>query len=1176
MVGIGASAGGLKAVQDLLKRLPVDTGLSFALITHLDPKHESRLAEILARSTRLVVQEAISGLVPQKNHLYVIPRGARMVLRKGKLLLSAREPEGGRPSVIDLFFQSLSLECKANAVGVILSGTGSDGVRGLIEIKAQGGTTFAQDGSAQQDGMPKAAIAAGAVDFVLSPAGIAGELTRISRHLCDELAGEGKTDDQLLKLLNYLRRATGVDFTSYKPGTIQRRIARRMLLGRMENIETYLRFLREHPAEVAALHQDLLIKVTSFFRDPDVFAALQKNVLPDILRGRTGEQPVRIWAAGCATGEEVYSLAIGMFEILEESHGHCPIQIFGTDLSDGSIESARTGEYSEAAMTQVSEERKQRFFIRTPSGYQVSKRIRDVCVFAKHDLTRDPPFSAMDLISCRNLLIYLDSSLQKRVFSLFHYALKPSGFLVLGNSETTGSAGDIFAEVDAQNKIFSKKFAPGLSHFDFTMNRPSQPLPAAAKGDGLRGLELSRETERAIAAQLAPNGVIINEDLEILEVRGRVGAFLEPATGQASYNLLKMARTGLVTDLRAAIQKAKKDRISVRKERIRIRTNGHFITAELEVIPLILPSQTKLYAVLFAEAPATQRRKRSARAQSGVEELKQELASTQEYLQSLIDKEQAGNEELKAANEEILSSNEEMQSTNEELETAKEELQSINEELSTLNDELQNRNHQLSVTANDVSNLLLNVRVPLLMLGSDLRIRRITPAAEKVMNVIQGDIGRPLTDLHLSIPDLVPTVREVIEHATAKERVVQGADGKWYSLWARPYQTNERRIDGAVVTLFDVDNVKRASDYANAIVQTIREPLLVLDPQLRVCSANQSFYDMFQVVPLAVEHRSLYALGNGEWDIPELRACLKGVLSTHVPLNDFEVRLSFPTIGPRVLLLNARRVAQGNTEGELILLAVDDITQRKQAEEALKEASNQLVRSNTELEQFAYVASHDLQEPLRTVATYLELLSRSAKLDKDGEEYLNIAANGAKRMKSLVEDILTFSRAGREALQHEPTDCSALVGRILVDLKPALDECRAEVDYGELPIISINPRLLAQVFQNLLTNAVKFRGSKPPEIVISAVQKASEWEFSVADNGIGIEERFQQKIFLIFQRLHGDERPGTGIGLATSKKIVERYGGHMGVESVPGEGSRFWFTLPRREETRNGPNDSIR
>ncbi|MEK6321780.1 MAG: chemotaxis protein CheB [Acidobacteriota bacterium] len=978
VVGIGASAGGLEAFRQLLEHLPLDTGMAFVLVSHLDPTHESILAELLSRSTRMSVSEVAEGMRVEPDHVYVIPRNTNMAIAAGVLHLLPREEARGLHRPIDYFLRSLSEDQSHRAIGVILSGTASDGTLGLEAIKAEGGITFAQEAtSAKYDSMPRSAIAAGHVDFILTPEGIAQELARISRHpyVTPPAAAATPIEEEaqptggngFRSLLALLRKSTGVDFTDYKATTLHRRIARRMLLNKLESTEHYVRFLRENPAEVEALYQDILINVTSFFRNPETFAVLKERILPKVIQQRTPDEAVRVWVLGCSTGQEAYSIAMSFVEFGADHVDHIPVQIFATDLSDKGIEKARVGLYSKDIAEDVSPERLRRFFTEVEGGYRVSKPIRDMVVFARQNVLADPPYSRLDLISCRNLLIYLEPVLQKRVLPALHYALKPTGILWLGTSETPGSAADLFAPEDKKHRFYSKKLtsartqfhsAPGgaardRAGFGQKRNRVTEPT--------LGGHDAEKEADRILLAHYSPAGVLINAELDVLQFRGSTGAYLEAPSGKATLNLLKMAREGLMMPLRAAIQKAKKDDATIRKEGVRVNYDGASCQVNLEVIPIKgLAANERNFLVLFKpaaqaptvepSAPETRKAKGTTKRETEdrqVEGLQQELAATREYMQSLLEQHEAANEELQSANEEIQSSNEELQSINEEMETAKEELESGNEELATLNDELQNRNLELTILNDDQSNLFGSVSIPIVMLGSDLRIRRFTPQAEKVLSLISTDVGRPISDIKLKIncPDLEQLITQVIDTVSVKEREVQDRQGHWYSMRVRPYKTLDNKIDGAVVVLVDIDALKRseaeiseARDFNEAIIETVREPLIVLDGNLRVRTANQSFYQDFHVTPEETLNRFIYDLGNRQWNIPKLRTLLEEILPEKRRFQDFEVEQEFERIGRRTMLLNARRLEQEGSRAQLILLAIEDITEHKHSDDALRES----------------------------------------------------------------------------------------------------------------------------------------------------------------------------------------------------------------------------------------------
>ncbi len=815
VVAVGASAGGLEAFTELLHGLGETPGMAFIVIQHQEPKHTSALTQILARATSMPVRRVQGGEPIDVNSVYVAPPDAQVIVRRGTLRL---EPGGATSSMpIDTLFRSLAEDQGARAIGVILSGSASDGSLGLTAIKAEGGITFAQDESAKFGGMPESAIAAGSVDFILPPGEIAQELIRIAGHsfMTGQLLGGPKLPEaEVSRIFSLLRKTHGIDFTHYKVNTIDRRVRRRMALTKTDDVRQYVDLLRANPAELDLLYRDLLIQVTSFFRDPDAFEALKRDVLPAIVRETGGRQPLRVWVPGCATGEEVYSLAIAFLEVVEAGGMQYTIQIFGTDISDRAVEFARAGVYPASTVAELPEDRLRRFFTKEADSYRVTRAVRDCCIFARQDVTKDPPFSKLDLISCRNVMIYLGTVLQRRVISVFHYALRGGGYLLLGSSETIGGFGELFAPVDRKHRIYRKResmlapLPPAIDRFPREIaERP--PMDDAA----FRADNLFREADRVLLARFAPVGVIVNETLDVLQFRGRTSPFLEPPAGTASFNLLKMAREGLLGELRGAIQMAKKTNRPVRRESIRVNSNGGSIHANIDVIPFVSPVKEKLIIVLFEEAPPEKKKtalrgkqRPTAREERQVERLKRELDATREYLQSIIEEQEAMNEELRSANEEIQSSNEELQSTNEELETAKEELQSSNEELTTLNEELENRNQELAVVNNDLVNILTAVDIPIVMLDRGLRIRRFNPGAQRALNIIHTDIGRPLSDIRtpLAIENLHEQAAEVIETLETRELEVRDRTGRDYSLRIRPYRTMDDKIEGAVVVLVEL------------------------------------------------------------------------------------------------------------------------------------------------------------------------------------------------------------------------------------------------------------------------------------------------------------------------------------------------------------------------------------
>ena len=723
VVGIGASAGGLEACTALLKALPVNPGIAFVVVQHLDPHHESILHKLLSRTTEMPVIQVEDGLVLERDHVYVIPPNKDIAVRERTLRLLSRRRTAGRHLPINRFLVSLAEDQKNAAIGVILSGTASDGTVGLQAIKSEGGVAFAQDPkSAGYPGMPESAILAGCVDFVLPPEEIARELIRLehlpyAKRTAAVLEAEppfvGAAD--LQKILYILRTATGVDFSLYKTGTIKRRIARRMILHKLDSLERYGSYLEQNAIEVAALYQDIFIHVTSFFREPETFAVLQRKVLPKLMANRPPGEPLRIWVPGCSTGEEAYSIAITILEFLDQHKraSGAAVQIFGTDISSAAVDSARSGTYSETAVANVSPERLKRFFVKEGDNYQIGKHVRQRCVFARHDVGKDPPFSRLDLISCRNVLIYMSAALQERVFSFFHYALKPAGFLLLGKSEALGSSAHLFIQEESKRKIYSRNPAVAAARSSLApSDHAKAPSRAAAAVMGA-AFDLEKAVERIIWQRYAPAALVVDAGLQVLHFEGNAGPYLAPARGAATLNVLKLVRDELALDLRTALHRAKKEETPVRREGIRFRQDGGSKTVNLEVIPMKGRHAKGADFLILIEAvpPREAAEPLEAREQDELVRLKQELASTREHLQSIIESQEATNEALTVEHEEVLSANEELQSTNEELETAKEELQSSNEELSTLNEELQNRNAELGQLANDLSNLLVGVSI---------------------------------------------------------------------------------------------------------------------------------------------------------------------------------------------------------------------------------------------------------------------------------------------------------------------------------------------------------------------------------------------------------------------------------------------------------------------------------
>jgi two-component system, chemotaxis family, CheB/CheR fusion protein len=1185
IVGVGASAGGLAAFTQLLTHLPTDTGMAFVLIQHLDPTHPSSLTELLAKTTAMTVTEVCDRMEVLPDRVYIIPPNREMIVVGNRLQLSDREKVHGRSLPIDHFFHSLAAERQQQAIAVVLSGAdGGDGALGLAAVKAAGGITFAQDlASATFAGMPDRAIATGCVDFILPPAAIAAELQRIASQIDDTQygsvsakslilpspptplpsLGEGSQSQRrrrgegnaLNTIFSLLRTVTGVDFTGYKPATLKRRILRRMALHNLDLWADYVSYLQTTPTEVRELERDLLINVTSFFRDPATFHALTNTVFPTLLAQKSPGVGLRMWVAGCSTGEEAYSLAICLLEYLAEQGIQLPIQIFATDISEAAIDLARTGIYKAAALDGVSADRLRRFFVAVEGGYQIGKPVRELCVFARQNLIADPPFSQLDLISCRNVMIYLGAELQQRLIPIFHYALKSEGFLMLGTSESIGGYADLFAPVDKKSKLYSRKVAPKSPYLRFNSNDRTQGkvkpmLPS--EEDSQREQNLLQSVDRIVLDRYAPVGVTIDNDLNIVQFRGQTGDYLTPPTGKPSFKLFEMAKPELSVELRAAVHQARQQQEIVRQEGIQVKTIDGVKAIAIEVIPLKIGTDSKPYLLVLFQASAltvstepieiAPAGKSKQGRQTAIDQentrLKQELATTREYLESIIEEQESTNQALQVANEEILSSNEELQSTNEELETSQEELQATNEELHTANEELNSRNSELNQINNDLQNLLSSINIPILMLDGELRIRRFTVLAQQMFNLIPTDLGRPFSDIqpNISIPDLATSIQTTIETLTIVEREVQDRLGHWYSLRIRPYRTSDNRIDGVTIGLIDIDTLKQtativeaARDYANAIVETVRQPLLVLDPDLRVIRANRSFYESFQLSPAQTEQKSIFELGDREWDLTSLRSLLAKVHDRDTDVQDFELTQTLPSQSQRILLLNARQIRDDRQE-QSILLSIEDITDRRQAEILIRD-------SLTEKEVLLREIHHRVKNNLQIVSSLLSLQSNRVA-DPQTVEILQDSQNRVRSMALIHQSLYQSSNLANLNFAEY---IQILVNNLFTSYSVDRAAVALHVDVEPGIAIDVDRAVLCGLIVNeLVTNAFKhgFVGNLPGEIAIELTTSDDNiLTISIANNGQELPSDFDvhkvqsmglNLVISLIKQLRGDLKVETG------------------------------------------------
>jgi len=825
IVGIGASAGGLEAFEQFFTNLPPDTGMAFVLVQHLDPTHKSILVDLVRRYTRMQVFEVEDGMQVKPDCAYIIRPNRDMAILNGNLhLIEPLAPRGQRLP-IDYFFRSLAQDQQERAVAIVLSGTGSDGTLGIKAVKGEGGMVMVQSPeSSRYDGMPRSALNTGVADYVMPAEDMPGQLIAyadmaIAKHVNKKQLPLPTAEDDIKKVYILLRSQTGHDFSLYKDNTILRRIDRRMSVNQISELRSYVRYLQQNPLEIETLFKELLIGVTNFFRDPAAFETLREKVIPAIFDGRPRDRAVRIWVPGCSTGEEAYTIAMLVKDYMETHKLVHEVHIFATDIDGEAIEAARQGIYPDSIAVDVPADYLKRYFVHKDSTLQVEQTLREIMVFATQSIIKDPPFSRLDLVSCRNLLIYMGGELQKRILPLFHYALRPEGFLFLGHSESLGDSDKLFSSVDRKWKIFRSKggLTPGMPRLGFPISHAELDVEGYRLDDRSHGGQRRSYrdiTEKMLLKGHTPAAVLVDENNNALFVHGGTGDYLEPARGEATLNLLSMARQDLRLEITTALRRARNQKTDVRVEGVRIGKDegARLVDISVRMVPEP-PALHGLLLVLFEqrslpESSGGSKDKTvvSGAAEERVRELEHELAATEEHLQTTVEELETSNEELTSTNEEMQSSNEELQSTNEELETSKEELQSVNEELMTVNTELETKVHELSQSNNDMNNLLAATEIGTLFLDMDLNIKRFTPSATQLIKLIQGDVGRPLSDIahELDGVNLVERSSEVIDSLIPFEHEVHSDDERYYLLRILPYRTTRNTIDGVVITFVNI------------------------------------------------------------------------------------------------------------------------------------------------------------------------------------------------------------------------------------------------------------------------------------------------------------------------------------------------------------------------------------
>lgn len=1196
VVAFGASAGGLQALKEILQNLATDTGMAFVIVTHLAAEQRSYLTEITSQFTAMPVRALEAGQRPEPNRLYILLPSQIARLSAGVFTVQPRDADGKHPMVIDTFFRSLAADQKNHAIGVVLSGADSDGASGLKAIKGEGGFALVQTPeTAQHSSMPRMSIAADHVDLVIPPREIAAELNRLGAQfyrpevrLLDQPETPLTDEQSFLRILQIVRSSSGLDLRQYKPDTIRRRIARRMVLLRMDTLAEYLRFLQLRMDELKTLQEDVLINVTRFFRDPGFWQALREDILPMFFRGRPTEKPIRVWCAGCSSGEEVYSLAITILEYLISNGLETTVQIFGTDVSERSIDMARNAVYPETLAAEIDHDQLRRFFVKTDRGYQVSKRVRDCCIFARQNLAVDPPFSHIDFLTCRNVLIYFNEALQRQVIATFHYALNSDGYMGLGQSETLRDYESGFEGVDRKQKIYQRKeggsvIAPRLPLPPNFLPIHTRPLDAPPEEDLWPHLELQRAADRIVLSRFGPPGLVVDDKLNVLQVRGQTAPYVELSSGSVSWNLARVVRSSIAREVVEAVERSARENIPVSRPGV-LKSNGNDLTIQVDVLPIGSSGpRARCFMVLFSEVEDVQSIRTTEQPrlpQVPAEErdrlnlqLREDLSSTRFHLQSLIEERDARNQELVSANEEIQSANEELQSTNEELETTKEELQSANEELQTVNDELQQRNAVLMQTGNDLTNLLTSVNIPLLMLTDGFKIRQFTPPMEKLLNIRSTDIGRPIGEirLQLSVEDIEPILRDVMDTLGTRELEVQDRDGRWHLMRVRPYRTSDNKIEGIVLVLVDIDqlrssqgSLRESRDFASSVVEGVPVPVVVLKKDCTVRTANTAFRELTRLRESAIMEHSFPDLIDLLWGVDSIREKLDALLIAEAGTS-IEFEHVSTTSDQRVLCFKAQ--AQANDGDRVILITIEDITLRRRAEQML---AHQKAELEAEVDHTKRTLSA-AQEELRSLAAHLfsvqeeerqrvarelhdDLAQRLSLLQMQVEQSVVSSPDGEgegissiySQIKALNADVRTLSHKLHPAILNDLGLPAAL--KELVDHFRAHEQMFATYIGTNVPEdIPLEAATVAyRIAQEALRNVSKHAGKTHVKLMLEGIDGLLRLE--VRDLGTGFDLE--------------DEAPRRGLGLISMKERARIAGGSLTIASSLGEGTTVSLKVP--------------
>ncbi len=1196
IIAVGASAGGLEALKAFFKHIPAGDKNAFVVIQHLSPDYKSMMGELLKKNTNLPIVQISDEMEVKPGHVYLIPPANNLILEGNSLKLTDKPNNQTLNLPIDMFFESMAKQRKEKSIGIVLSGTGSDGTRGVRAIKENDGMVMVQDPAESKfDGMPKSAINTGLVDYILPVEEMGPELKEFISappifHFED---GDVQYDEkELNKILNYIDEKAGLDFREYKYATLARRVARRVNICKCKNLREYFEYLQTEEEEVEILYREFLIGVTKFFRDDKVWEILKSKVFPKLIEEKNEGETLKLWDVGCSTGEEAYSFAMCLHEEMEKQGKNLEIKIFATDISQPHLDIGSKGIYPESIVADVSKDFLLKYFLSKTNGYQVSEKIRRSVIFSRHNIIKNPPFSNMDIVVCRNLLIYFQNSIQKKAMNMLHYALKKDGVLILGTSESVHSHKENFAEIDRRWKIYknikpSTRIKNGISHANASGGVNASLLENKVEREKKRfrnqssnpiRQKLQNELNETILEQFGGASVFVDSEYNILQAVGEFRKYANlPVTG-FSINLLDMLDSDLKYIVQSTFNKAFKQKERVVYRDVVIKKKNGNIGADIVIKPFTdhsLEGETN-YVITFIEkelnfneVEEVQKISPSNQTKEYVANLENELKSTKEDLQTSLEEIETSNEELQAANEELLASNEELQSTNEEL-------QSVNEEINTVNAENIQKMDDLAALNADMNNLLKSTDIGVIFLDSDFKIRKFTPAIKKHFSLINGDIGRPIDNFTNSFgltrkQNFLDRCQKVLENGKTLEKHIVSREGKNYLQRISPYMDSNNEVNGVVISFIDIETIQKSKEKLIASEQKFKS-FYEDDPVLHV-SVDPKTSKIVQCNKKAVQKlgysskddligKAIHELFDKDSQLTAMK--LKTSIKKSGELINLEQNMVTKKGEVLPVILNATAEKDENENLITIRYTCVDISALKLAQEQLKEQKTDLERANRDLEQFVSICSHDLQEPLATIKFGSDVLGKmyASKLDEKGENYIKYIKNASDRLSAQIRALLEHSRIGKNG-EKILLDTKEIVEVVKYDLGKSIKDANAKIHTGALPKLKGYEVELRLLFQNLISNAIKYvPEDRDPEIRISSYRENEYWVFSIMDNGLGISKEDQKNIFTIFNRVPGNENmEGTGVGLAHVEKIVLLHEGTIWVDSQEGVGSTFYFKL---------------